>query len=145
MIDNQDVARRQPTSLGMKTRLTSHSSMAKKNFGISDKELAELAARDVDCVYCRKPMIYPYSVNDRKNSSTIEHLNFDGPFHRSEGLQTEDIVMCCGSCNSSRGAKTLSDWFESRYCIEKNISADTVAEPVRSYLQRQKAKTTRLM
>ena len=114
--------------------------MAKKNFGIPDEALAEFAARDVECVYCRKTMIYPYSVNDRKNSATIEHLNFEAPFHVSEGLQMEDIVMCCGSCNSSRGAKTLPAWFESRYCIEKNISAETVAEPVKNYLQRQKSR-----
>ncbi len=110
----------------------------KKNFGISDKVLAGLAARDSNCVYCHTAMTYPYSVNDRKNSSTIEHLNSEAPFHISEGLQAEDIVMCCGSCNSSRGAKTLLDWFASRYCLEKNISADTVAEPVKNYLQRQK-------
>lgn len=112
--------------------------MAKKNFGIPDEALAELAARDVACVYCRKTMIYPYSVNDRKNSATIEHLNFEAPFHLSDGLKMEDIVMCCGSCNSSRGAKPLPEWFESRYCMERTISEDTVAEPVKNYLDRQR-------
>ena len=112
--------------------------MAKKNFGIPDKVLAELIARDVACVYCHKIMIYPYIAKNSKNSATIEHLNFDGPYHWSNGLQVEDIVICCGSCNPSRGTKTLPDWFKSRYCIERNISEHTVAEPVRSYLQRQK-------
>lgn len=116
------------------------SSMAKKNFGIPDKVLAELIARDTACVYCHKIMIYPYVANNSKNSATIEHLNFDGPFHWSDGLQTEDIVICCGSCNSSRGAKTLPDWFRTQYCMERNINETSVAEPVKSYLQRQKKK-----
>ncbi len=112
--------------------------MGKLNFGIPVNILAEIRARDVDCVYCHKTMKYPYIANDSRNSATIEHLNFDGPFYWDEGLKADDIVICCGSCNSSRGVKTLPNWFESRFCIDRNINADTVAEPVRKYLQRQK-------
>jgi len=72
----------------------------------------------------------------RLSNDTIEHLNCDGPFYWSDGLQPEDIVICCGSCNSSRGAKKLTEWFTTRYCIEKNINAKTVAAPVRTYLRR---------
>jgi hypothetical protein len=111
--------------------------MAKNKFGIPEKALSELRSRDKNCVYCRKILMYPYVAKNRADCATIEHLNFDGPFYWSDGLQTEDIVICCGSCNSSRGVRTLIDWFRTPYCIEKNISVTTVAAPVRSYLKRQ--------
>ncbi len=86
-------------------------------------------------------MIYPYVAQKRVDCATIEHLNFDGPFYwDEEGFNAEDIVICCGSCNSSRGAKRLAAWFQTRYCIEQNINVDTVAAPVKSYLRRQQEK-----
>jgi hypothetical protein len=111
--------------------------MAKNKFRIPENVLSEIRARDKACVYCRKTMIYPYLSKSSADCATIEHLNFDGPFYWSDGLQAHDIVICCGTCNSSRGAKKLTDWFKTQYCIDRNISADTVAAPVRSYLQRQ--------
>jgi hypothetical protein len=114
--------------------------MAKNNFGIPENVLSEIRARDKSCVYCHKAMIYPYIAQNCADCATIEHLNFDGPFHWSDGLQAHDIVICCGSCNSSRGAKQLSDWFKMQYCIDRNIDANSVATPVRSYLQGQLEK-----
>ena len=109
--------------------------MAKKNYGIPDNILAEITERDKSCVYCRKNMIYPYDVQNRRDSATIEHLNSEPPFHWCHGLREDGIVMCCGSCNSSRGIKKLNEWFKSQYCIDRKINADTVAEPVKRYLQ----------
>jgi hypothetical protein len=103
-------------------------------FGIPENELQKIRTRDKKCAYCHKEMIFPYNINNRKDSATIEHLNFDGPFYWKKGLQAKDIVICCGSCNSSRGIKKLNDWFKTKYCIERNISAKTVSEPVKKYL-----------
>lgn len=50
-------------------------------------------------------------------------------------MQANNIVMCCGSCNSSRGVKQLAHWFNSSYCLAGNINENTVAEPVKKYLQ----------
>lgn len=112
--------------------------MAKNRFRIPDNVLSEIRARDQTCVYCHKTMVYPYLAQKRSDCATIEHLNFDGPFYWGEaGFDAQDIVICCGSCNSSRGVKRLADWFQTRYCIERNINFDTVADPVKSYLQRQ--------
>ncbi len=61
--------------------------MAKKNFGIPEYVLSQIRTRDADCVYCRKTMIYPFAREKQRNCATIEHLNFDGPFHWSDGLQ----------------------------------------------------------
>ena len=107
-------------------------------FGIPENELQKVRSRDKKCAYCHKEMIFPYDVNRRQDSATIEHLNFDGPFYWNDGLQIEDIVICCGSCNSSRGIKKLQDWFKTKYCVEKNINEDTVSYPVKEYLNRKK-------
>jgi hypothetical protein len=85
-------------------------------------------------------MRHPFVHGSRTDCATIEHLNFDGPFYWSDGLQVDDIAICCGSCNSSRGIKTLPDWFKAPYCVKKNINANTVAAPVKVYLKRIKRK-----
>jgi hypothetical protein len=107
-------------------------------FGIPEIELKKIRSRDKKCVYCNKEMIFPFDVNKRQDSATIEHLNFHGPFYWKEDLDIKDVVICCGSCNSSRGIKKLRDWFKSKYCIERNINKNTVAKPVKEYLIRNK-------
>lgn len=67
-----------------------------------------------------------------------------GPFYWKDGLQIEEVVICCGSCNSSRGIKKIRDWFRTKYCIDKNINENTVADPVRKYLNRRKEKSHNL-
>jgi hypothetical protein len=114
--------------------------MANNRFGIPSEVLAEIRARDKSCVYCHKTMIYPYLAHCGADCATIEHLNCDPPYYWNDGLLAQDIVICCGACNSSRGAKTLAEWFKTRYCIDRNINENTVAAPVRSYLQRQQKK-----
>jgi len=110
--------------------------MANK-FGIPNNELLKIRKRDKRCAYCHKKMIYPFISARQSDCATIEHLNFNGPFYWKEGLQIEDIVICCGSCNSSRGVKKLSDWFKTKFCTSKNINEKTVADPVKKYLSRK--------
>ncbi len=107
-------------------------------FGIPEKELSKIYKRDKNCAYCHKKLKYPYDPKDRNNSATIEHLNFDGPFYWNKGLKIEDIVICCGQCNSSRGIKKLSDWFKADYCQKKNINEKTVSEPVKKYISKRR-------
>lgn len=114
--------------------------MANK-FGIPEGELMKIRARDKTCVYCHKRMIYPFIRKRQRDCATIEHLNSDGPFYWREGLKIDDVVICCGQCNSSRGAKKLEDWFKTKYCIERNINKNTVAEPVKKYLNRKNSLT----
>jgi hypothetical protein len=98
-----------------------------------------IRARDAACVYCRGTMQeYPRTKGCPKDKATIEHLNFDGPFYWDDGLKAEDIVICCASCNSSRGVKLLPVWFESAYCVARGINGTTVAMPVKAYLARRK-------
>lgn len=99
-------------------------------YGLSEDKLKDIRARDTDCVYCHKKMIEPNPIGWRGDWATIEHLNFLPPWNNAE-----TVAICCGSCNSSRGAKNITDWFKTGYCREKNINAETVAEPVKKYLQ----------
>ena len=106
------------------------------NFGIPKKEEQKIRARDKKCVYCNKEMITPYNRKKHGDSATIEHLSPVRPFYVKEGMKIDNIVICCGSCNSSRGAKKLLDWFKTKYCIDKNINENTVSSPVKEYLKR---------
>jgi hypothetical protein len=105
------------------------------NFGIPKNELLIIRARDKTCIYCHKIMINPYNSNNHGDSATIEHLSPVQPFYMKDGMKIENIAICCGSCNSSRSSKKLRDWFKTKYCIDKNINENTVAEPVKDYLK----------
>ncbi len=101
-------------------------------YGILEKDEEEIRARDKTCVYCHKAMKKCSSAKGmRCDLATIEHLSNDGPFD-----EKSNVAICCGSCNASRRNKELLDWFETPYCIERNINKETVAEPVKKYIRR---------
>lgn len=60
--------------------------MANK-FGIPRNIEEKLRARDKNCVYCHKKMIYPYVSSRPSNSATIEHFREKGPFFWDEDLK----------------------------------------------------------
>ena len=111
-------------------------------FGISRQDEEEILARDNTCVYCHKTMCSYAEIKAMKgvwsDQATIEHLNCNGPFYCKHGLKKEDIVMCCRACNSSRGDRTLPDWFKTDYCRSKNVNEHTVADSVKTYLNRMR-------
>ncbi|HEV7701497.1 MAG TPA: hypothetical protein VGO43_14805 [Pyrinomonadaceae bacterium] len=107
----------------------------RNKFKIPAEVLTAIRERDRACAYCGKAMVFPYERARCSDSATIEHLNRDGPFDWPE-CQAEDLVICCSACNSSRGQKLLTDWFASRYCLDRKITAETVSDAVREYLRR---------
>lgn len=102
----------------------------------------EQRIRDTDkrCVYCGKLMKKFSVMGDRSDMASIEHFREEGPFYWDKGLKEEDIGICCISCNSSRGRKSLSAWFKGSYCTNRNIPINekTVADSVRKYIERLK-------
>ena len=98
-------------------------------YGLSEDALAKLRERDCLCVYCHKEMIYPFDTKRRSDSATIEHFNHEPPWNN-----IETVAYACGSCNSSKGAMPLMEWLQKSYCVERNITLNTVAQPVRDYL-----------
>lgn len=85
---------------------------------------AEVRRRDGACIYCGVPFLtFPASIGSRKAVATWEHIINDATL-----INRANIARCCGSCNSSKGAKTLSDWLETSYCKQRGINRSTVAE-----------------
>lgn len=95
------------------------------------KEVEELVKnRDLHCVYCG--ILFTNSVHTHKTRPTWEHIINDIRINGSD-----NITLCCGSCNASKGAKLLADWLNSKYCLTKGITKDNVANVVKDYLNRQ--------
>lgn len=92
--------------------------------------------RDKRCVYCRIMLKeYPHRRGVPKNKATWEHIDNDD----LRSVAT-NIVRCCGACNTSKGTKTLVEWFRSEYCKKKNIKHGTVSAVVRDWLKRRKSR-----
>ena len=90
-------------------------------WGIPDWLEEKVKKRDRLCAYCRiKLKEYPFTKGTPKDKVTLEHINNDG------SPSEQNIVMCCASCNASKGTKKLSDWFNSDYCKEKKINKKTI-------------------
>ena len=89
------------------------------------------------CAYCRKTVNGHDIIEGRRDWWTIEHLdntdNRDLLYWKDgvTGVKEEDLAICCWSCNSSRGKKILSVWFQ-----RKNIDERKVAERVKKYIEK---------
>src|SRR5260370_9391823 len=93
------------------------------------------------CAYCgRRIKAHVGVMGNRADKATIEHLNRNGPFYWSNGLQEKHLVIVCAQCNSSRGRKRLADWFASNYCLGKRINTRTVAAQARQYSRTASAR-----
>lgn len=109
-------------------------------YGISKDDIDYIKRRDKDCVYCGKIFDITHNPEKRVDWDTIEHLNHRADWDsvrsyiRDHKPVPEIIVICCASCNSSRGSKPLLEWFKSKYCISRKINIDTVDETVRNYV-----------
>ncbi len=92
------------------------------------KQVEEIVLqRDRNCIYCGVQFIE--ADQNRKTRRTWEHIindiRINGP---------ENIALCCGSCNASKGNKTLQEWLTSKYCESKKIEAHTIAQVAKTYL-----------
>jgi len=100
-------------------------------YGLPENRLRKIRSRDTKCVYCHKAMTQPKNGGFKGDWATIEHLNHLPPWNNPD-----TVAICCGSCNSSRGALPIFQWFKKSYCINKGISIETVASPVRDYVMK---------
>lgn len=96
-------------------------------YGIPPDALDRIISRDKACVYCHKVM--DDHRGNRADWWTIEHLNYLPPWNNPE-----TVTICCWSCNASRSDMKLRDWFKTKYCVDKNINLNTVAEDVLRYV-----------
>lgn len=84
--------------------------------------------RDQNCVYCG--ITFNDLDNNRRTRRTWEHIINDIRINGSD-----NIALCCTSCNASKGNKILADWLKSNYCEAKGICRDSVAETVKRHLE----------
>jgi len=99
------------------------------NWNIPEWLEKEVLARDKVCVYCG--VKFGSSKGSRKTKASWEHIINDANI-----ITRENIARCCVSCNSSKGTKKLSEWIKSKYCKEKGINKDTVADVVKDVLEK---------
>ncbi|MCB0526363.1 MAG: hypothetical protein R3A50_15825 [Saprospiraceae bacterium] len=84
--------------------------------------------RDTKCVYCR--VVFSSVNKSWKDKPSWEHIVNDIRINGSD-----NIALCCISCNASKGSKLLEDWLDSDYCKNKEISVDSVDEIVKMALK----------
>lgn len=84
--------------------------------------------RDEICVYCG--VNFTSNNLSRKSKASWEHIVND---IRING--TNNIALCCMSCNASKGANLLEDWLNSDYCKKKGITATSVANVVKEAIE----------
>ncbi len=98
-------------------------------WGITKEVEKIVIDRDRNCVYCGIP--FKEFDRNRKTKRTWEHIindiRINGP---------ENIALCCGSCNSSKGNKKIEDWISSKYCEKKRITVASVALVVKEHLEK---------
>lgn len=96
-------------------------------WGISARDEAQIRKRDKRCAYCGGHLKLRLKAKGvPKDKATWEHINNDDLNPKN----LANIVLCCGACNGSKGAKTLWKWFESEYCKRNDINEETVLSPV---------------
>jgi hypothetical protein len=101
--------------------------MANK-WGIPKETENFVIKRDLDCVYCG--VNFSIKHESKKTKPTWEHIVNDIRI-----TSTDNISLCCTSCNASKGAKLLEDWLKSSYCSSKGITKETVAEVIKNAIE----------
>ena len=98
---------------------------------------AEILARDTQCIYCSTD--FSLSSTHRGARPSWEHIINDASI-----VSAKNVARCCNSCNASKGAKLLSQWLSSTYCLRKGISSSSMAAVVLEALQKEKEHLARL-
>jgi 5-methylcytosine-specific restriction endonuclease McrA len=92
------------------------------------KEVEKLVLeRDTHCVYCGVDFSIEHI--SRKTKPSWEHIINDIRINGSD-----NIALCCMSCNASKGAKLLQDWLKTNYCKNKRITSNSVSQVVKNTL-----------
>ena len=101
--------------------------MANK-WGIPEETEEYVIKRDLACVYCG--VDFSIEHKSKKTKPTWEHIVNDIRIN-----SVDNIALCCTSCNASKGAKLLEDWFKGKYCNTKRITNSTVAEVIKKAIK----------
>lgn len=100
-----------------------------RDWKISRGLAAQVIARDTECVYCR--LVFLVSFTSRATCPSWEHIVND-----LDLITLDNIALCCGSCNSSKGKKSLREWLHSGYCLKMGITEHSIAAVAKAALAR---------
>jgi 5-methylcytosine-specific restriction endonuclease McrA len=104
-------------------------------WNIPDETEAQIRKRDKRCVYCHVAMKErPHARGVPRDKATWEHID------NNDVRALTNVVLCCGACNTSKGAKELAEWFASEYCKKRKINERTVSPVVRNWLRQHKLR-----
>jgi hypothetical protein len=95
----------------------------------------EIRERDRRCVYCG--VEFDGRSTNRRDRPSWEHIINDARI-----ITLENIARCCIGCNASKGTKSLVEWMQSTYCVDRGITHDSVALVVRWALETKALKAT---
>ena len=87
----------------------------------------EVIERDLCCVYCGVKF-------SEQSTSRCEKPSWEHIINDARIISPENIALCCIGCNASKGAKSLVQWLDSKYCIAHGITRESVATVVKSAL-----------
>ena len=88
----------------------------------------EIRERDKVCVYCG--VEFTSTKVSKKTVASWEHIINDAKI-----ITRENIALCCCGCNASKGQKQLSIWLQSKYCKDKNITLENVAQVIKNAIK----------
>ena len=88
----------------------------------------EVRERDKPCVYCGCEFTSPKE--STKSSASWEHIINDAKI-----ITRENISLCCRGCNASKGQKKPTEWLKTKYCLDRNITPDTVAPIIKQAIR----------
>jgi hypothetical protein len=98
-------------------------------WGIPKEVEVFVKKRDLECVYCG--VRFTDAIISHKSKRTWEHIINDIRINNSE-----NIALCCASCNARKGAKKLEDWLNSNYCKKKGINYNNVSHVVKMHIEK---------
>ena len=85
-----------------------------------------IRSRDKECVYCHTK----FDKNSYKKRATWEHID-----NNATNISERNIVLCCSSCNSSKGTKMFMNWLDSAYCKRLRITKESVSQIVKESIK----------
>ena len=98
------------------------------NWNIPSSLEQEIRLRDKVCVYCS--VEFTSTKVSKKTAASWEHIINDAKI-----ITRENIALCCCGCNASKGQKQLSIWLQSKYCKDKNITPENVAQVIKNAIK----------
>ena len=98
------------------------------NWNIPSSLEQEIRQRDKVCVYC--DVEFTSTKVSKKTVASWEHIINDAKI-----ITRENIALCCCGCNASKGQKQLSIWLQSKYCVDKNINSENVAQVIKDAIK----------